>query len=398
MDSEYDADEYGYDDSEYADDYGYETESDTDSEYDYDEYGYDESEYEGYDDSDEYGYETESDMDSEYDEYEYDYSDEYGYETESNMDSEYDYDEYDYDNSGQYGYDSSDYSEEYSDGEYEEYGEYDEYNEYDEYEYATPEESYAEEYDDRAEPAEEATECFDESEETSSWEAEESAWDYNSLDTCQSGLELFSWCPIDLLDADDLDVLRELARLQEEPAGVRRAVLNDYLEGLPYEAIELASRFQDVTGIEALGLADDPAGAAALLAAFRLLDNGELGLDESVDLLERSLENLPEQWISGISDLTRDALETPDWQEMAPTTPVSDESSWDTWDMGTTWIHGPVLGPIVRVAPRVMNDLRNAATSLAQGFIRVDGLIYDAQTLGQHVATRITPWWTWSIR
>ena len=127
----------------------------------------------------------------------------------------------------------------------------------------------------------------------------------------ESGLELFAWHPTELLLSQDQEAVRELETLCQEPSGVRRATLNDYLESLGWEAIDFASRFEDVTGIEVLGLADDLPGTAALLGVFRLVERGELGTEEAVDLLRRSVENLSIDWIEGVDEITADAFQ--DW-------------------------------------------------------------------------------------
>lgn len=64
-----------------------------------------------------------------------------------------------------------------------------------------------------------------------------------------------------------------------------------------------------MTGIETLGLADDLPGTAALLGCFRLLEQGVLGMDESVDLLRRTLRRPSLDWIEGVREITAGAYE-----------------------------------------------------------------------------------------
>lgn len=137
-----------------------------------------------------------------------------------------------------------------------------------------------------------------------------------------SGLELFGWTPAELLSWSDQELLRTLGTLQEESSDVRRAALNDYLYSLGTEAQEFAAQFEETTGIEVLGLSDDLPGAAALLATFRLVERGELGASEGVDLLRRSLQDLAPQWIDGVRVITDGDFE--DWDGSAQTSPVID--------------------------------------------------------------------------
>lgn len=123
------------------------------------------------------------------------------------------------------------------------------------------------------------------------------------------GVQLFASDPADLLAPDDEQLLRRLDGLWEEPEGVRRAALNDHLESLGWEAVELAGRFEQVTGIDALELANDLPSAAALLAAHRLVERGELTLDEAVEVLHSSLRNLPPSWVQGVRRITRNTLD-----------------------------------------------------------------------------------------
>ena len=194
------------------------------------------------------------------------------------------------------------------------------------YDYADPYEYYG--YDCDAETPDEADAWAESSEDDClDWmEADEPCVvQSESKQATESGVELFAWHPSDLLLVPDQEILKTLETQCEEPSGARRATLNDYLEALGWEAIAFASRFEDVTGIEVLGLADDLPGAAAFLGAFRLLEQGELGMDEAVDLLRRSLQNLSLNWIEGVSEITADAFQ--DW-EPVPTASEVEEPDW----------------------------------------------------------------------
>ena len=98
----------------------------------------------------------------------------------------------------------------------------------------------------------------------------------------------------------DQRVLRQLERLCEEPSPARQSVLDSHLESLGMEAIAFARRFEDSTAIPTRSLADDLPGAAALLASYRLMEQGELGMDEAIDLARRSLRSMTPEWIAGV--------------------------------------------------------------------------------------------------
>lgn len=141
------------------------------------------------------------------------------------------------------------------------------------------------------------------------WLDEPAATDVAETSAVESGLELFHWLPAELLILPDQDLLRTLERMSEECSSVRRAALSDYIQSLGHEAIDFAGRFEDETGIEVLSLADDITGAAALLACFRLYEQGELGTAEAIDVLRRSLRNPTSEWYGGVREITADAYE-----------------------------------------------------------------------------------------
>jgi hypothetical protein len=136
-------------------------------------------------------------------------------------------------------------------------------------------------------------------------------------------VELFSASPAALLTSADQELLRALERSAEEPSGVRRAALNGHLESLDFQAIDFVMSFEDTTGIEVLGLADDPLSTAALLGSYRLLERGELGRDEAVDLLRRSLQNMSADWAKGVRLITANAYETGEVARSAQPAPTT---------------------------------------------------------------------------
>ena len=125
------------------------------------------------------------------------------------------------------------------------------------------------------------------------------------------GVDLSAFLPSELLTAGDQDLLRKLAHLFEEPRDVRQHLVSEYLEGQGSEVTALASRLEDVTGTEAVNLVDDLPGLAALLAGFRLVERDDLDLEQAADWLQRSLENLSEQWIGEVNAITAEETEDP---------------------------------------------------------------------------------------
>ena len=214
------------------------------------------------------------------------------------------------------------------------------------YSEAYPDEEYAYPGFEEDEPFE----CFDDS----------ASWD-RQPEVSESGLELFAWHPTELLMASDQQVLRTLETQCEEPSGVRRASLNGYVEDLGWEAIDFASQFEDRTGIEVLGLADDLPGAAAFLGVFRLVERGELGMEEGIDLLRRSLQRLSLEWIEGVSGITADAFADPDRDEA----PAADGSAGAP-------AGSPVVDAMLSLAVRSLAGLGGAVSSVSQSLCDLD--------------------------
>ncbi len=111
----------------------------------------------------------------------------------------------------------------------------------------------------------------------------------------------FTWMPSDLLQPADKELLRTLNALFEEPGSARELVLDEYIEGLGLDAAEFVARFEEAFGGRALTLHDDLPGVAALLAAYRMVEQGELGMDEGVDTLQGSFNSLSPEWIEDVS-------------------------------------------------------------------------------------------------
>jgi hypothetical protein len=119
----------------------------------------------------------------------------------------------------------------------------------------------------------------------------------------EADLDLFAWQPSELLHDADCNLIRSIERLSGEPAAVRRACLNEYIEGLGFEAIDFAYRYEDAADADVLTLADDLPGAAAFLASYRLVERGQIGMDDAVGLLNSALSGLSLDWIEGVGRL-----------------------------------------------------------------------------------------------
>ena len=181
----------------------------------------------------------------------------------------------------------------------------------------------------------------------------------------ESGIELFGWTPAELLTWSDQQLLRTLETLCEEPASVRRATLNDYLTSLGTEALEFASQFEDTTGIEVAGLAEDLPGAAALLATYRLIERGEVGTSEGVDLLRRSLHDLSPSWIEGVRAMTADAFENRD-------DPCDLMSAVDASPVSNGDELSPVVSAMISLATNSLAGVGAAVLDFSQAVVGVD--------------------------
>jgi hypothetical protein len=153
-------------------------------------------------------------------------------------------------------------------------------------------------------------------------------WSEKVADEAQATTDLSAWLPGELLTEQDQNLIRLLARSFEERDEVRRTLLNDYLETLGWEAMKLASRFEDAAELEVLGLNNDLPTLAALLGTFRLMERGELDMDRAVDLLSHEFGSLSEQWIDAVDEIAT--------VEQEETTTLLDMSGEDDGAAGRT--------------------------------------------------------------
>ncbi|NUQ65933.1 MAG: hypothetical protein HUU20_26020 [Pirellulales bacterium] len=192
----------------------------------------------------------------------------------------------------------------------------------------------------------------------------------------ESGLELFGWTPAELLTWSDQELLRTLETLCEESASVRRSTLSDYLTNLGTGALEFASQFEGTTGIEVVGLADDLPGTAALLATYRLIERGELGASEAVDLLRRSLQDLSPAWIEGVRAITAGAFE--DYDNDFTGTGASQRSTSDG--------NHAAAEAMIALAARSLAGVGGAILDLSQVVVGLDWETLVLTSIGDHSA------------
>ncbi|GAB6167076.1 hypothetical protein JCM19992_30760 [Thermostilla marina] len=176
---------------------------------------------------------------------------------------------------------------------------FDVYDEYEEYEYADPYDYYGDDYEDGYLGDEGAAVEYDDPWETAS------ETEATSFDEASSNL-LAAWAPGQLLTPEDQDFLGVLESLAEESSGVRRAEFSRYLDQVGLDALDLAARFEEQTGIDTLGLADDIPGVAAFLGVVRLIEMGDIDIDEAVTLLRQNLSHMPLEWIEGATSTAAD--------------------------------------------------------------------------------------------
>ncbi len=134
------------------------------------------------------------------------------------------------------------------------------------------------------------------------------------------------WTPDNLLTDSDSELIRDLSLAYEEPLETRYAMLNDYVEMLGWEALKLAERFEDSTGIEFLGLTEDLSGLAAVLSVFRATQQGAMSLDHGVDLLCHGFGQLDQNWLDTVARLCTEGTSS-SW--------VSGNHSADSWEPET---------------------------------------------------------------
>ena len=122
---------------------------------------------------------------------------------------------------------------------------------------------------------------------------------------CRSGISLFAEHPADLLNSSDWEILQYLNSLQGDDLGAAAACLDEYLNTMGWHVYELTYRVEAARGISRIALARDLVAVSLLLATCRLVEKGELGIEEAGRVLEQSLQRVPEAWSAAIENLGR---------------------------------------------------------------------------------------------
>ena len=193
----------------------------------------------------------------------------------------------------EYGYDGYEYQADHEDYEYDSYeDDYDcEFGMEDEYEMEAASEEAADVTEQAFEKAGATEQYGNEYDIPSEWMEAEPELD----------LDLLRQQPADLLEESDIELIQSLRQVSEEPAAVRRARLNNHIEAIGFEAIDFAYRYEDSADADVLTLSDDLPGLAAFLASFRLVEKGEISMDDGVVVLESALSELSLDWIESVS-------------------------------------------------------------------------------------------------
>lgn len=159
----------------------------------------------------------------------------------------------------------------------------------------------------------------------------------------ESGLDLFAADPAELLFNADQELLRTLAAQAEERAETRQRTLSRHLAAMG--AIDFASNLEEATGVEVIELTDNLPGLAAFLGVYRLVERGELAMDEGVDLLERSLRSSSPSWLDGVAAMTAGALE----QQQPEASPALVENPSE---QNSTTMNGPTVADALATLAR----------------------------------------------
>ncbi len=122
---------------------------------------------------------------------------------------------------------------------------------------------------------------------------------------CRSGISLVAEHPAYVLNSSDWEILRHLNSLRGYDLGAAAACLDEYLNTMGWHVYELTYRVEAARGVSRIALARDLVAVSLLLAACRLVEKGELGIEEAGRVLEQSLQDVPEAWSAAIENLGR---------------------------------------------------------------------------------------------
>lgn len=115
-----------------------------------------------------------------------------------------------------------------------------------------------------------------------------------------TGIQLFASRPEQLLTPADFEVLRYTRLLAERSTGEAQGYFHGYLSTLGWHAFDLAGRLRHWQGQNWPATDAGLATASLLLATCRLVERGELGVEEAGRVLEQSLAGLPTEWTEAL--------------------------------------------------------------------------------------------------
>ncbi|MHB1037910.1 MAG: hypothetical protein ACYC35_21910 [Pirellulales bacterium] len=183
---------------------------------------------------------------------------------------------------------------------------------------------------------------------------------------------------VDLLTYDDRTFLQSLYAANPVERG---QLLRGYFETLGSEAMDFASRFQEIAERDVTELADNMAAVGLLLGSFRMVEQGNLDAEEGVTLVQRSIE--------GLSADLNDRLNRIASASIAPVSPerypavLSDQSS-----EATPAASDPrVVRPLVRVAAIALDAVGSALCDLSRGLTSIANASGDAAASATDAAT-----------
>ena len=102
----------------------------------------------------------------------------------------------------------------------------------------------------------------------------------------------------------DRQLLEELERLSDASPWVRRLALDDYLVSLGSEVLGFVAHFENVAGEDVLDCSQHVPAATAFLASYRLYEQGLVGMDDAVQLVQQIRKELPQGWVEGARQFT----------------------------------------------------------------------------------------------
>ncbi|MCS7238871.1 MAG: hypothetical protein NZ899_11465 [Thermoguttaceae bacterium] len=126
-----------------------------------------------------------------------------------------------------------------------------------------------------------------------------------------TGIVLFATQPEKLLTPADFEVLRYTRLLAQRSAAEARAYFDGYLSTLGWHAFDLAGRLRSWQGQNWPTADAGLTTASLLLGVCRLVERGELGVDEAGRVLEQSLAGQSAEWSEALLAAIAEPADTP---------------------------------------------------------------------------------------